>query len=140
MNLIEQLKYDLDKNDLIVIFDTRTESVKSFYQLFCQKGIHRITNEHDGKSEQEGKRAPAILVITCDEEAGKSVDGISEVRLISDDRMEALLLTYYLYEFTDRIIVLSERTQFSGLMNYYTGGLLTYEQMVDAVFYGYITS
>lgn len=132
MHIIEQLMKNIDSYDLIVIFDTRTDHIRSLYKQFCMEGIHFKSNEVNKKKQ------PGILVAACTEEPCKDMKGISELRLISEEQMEELQSVFLLYEFTDKIVFLSEREQFASLVNYFTSGLLTYRQLMGAIFHGYI--
>ncbi len=62
--------------------------------------------------------------------------GYDNTRLLARAEMEELLSLYRLYEFSDKVTVISETTQYGGLINYVKNGLFTPEEMVDAILYG----
>lgn len=54
-----------------------------------------------------------------------------DVEIVTD---KAMIELYYLYEFSDRFIVLSESEQYGSVWNYVKGGLITFEDAMDALF------
>ena len=52
---------------------------------------------------------------------------------ISFEEMEEILNLYRMYEFSDKITVLSEDIQYANMINYVKAGLLTPEEMVEAL-------
>lgn len=57
------------------------------------------------------------------------------VRYISRYEMEEILDMYRLYDFSDKFTVISESSQFGSLFNYLKTGVLTKEEMAEALLY-----
>ena len=54
---------------------------------------------------------------------------------ISQKELEELRELYQLYDFSDKIIFISDSTQYGTLFNYVKTGILTEQEMVDALLY-----
>ena len=48
--------------------------------------------------------------------------------------MRDILRLYQMYEFTDKIIVISDNYQYPNMFNYIRQGILTEDELVDALF------
>ena len=57
------------------------------------------------------------------------------IRYISRYEMEEILDMYRLYDFSDKFTVISESSQFGSLFNYLKTGVLTKEEMAEALLY-----
>ena len=53
-------------------------------------------------------------------------------RLVQDD-MNEIISIYHMYDFCDRITIVTDGLQYGNLYNYVRNGLLTKEEMVDAL-------
>lgn len=72
-----------------------------------------------------------------DVEIWHSLDDFAEkgsLRHITQKQVEEILEIYRLYEFSDRVSLVSKSPQHGGLFHYVENGLLTTEEMVDAIF------
>lgn len=56
-------------------------------------------------------------------------------RILSVDEMFELLLLYRMYEFTDKIIIVSDVSYCPGMLNYVRQGLLSKEEMAEALLF-----
>lgn len=56
------------------------------------------------------------------------------IQVISSDEMRDILRLYQMYEFTDKIIVISDNYQYPNMFNYIRQGILTEDELVDALF------
>lgn len=65
----------------------------------------------------------------------ESFTGSGYARYIRAEQMEKVLEIYRMYDFSDKISVFSQSLQYGSLCNYVKNGLLTSEEMVDAVLY-----
>ena len=57
------------------------------------------------------------------------------LKYISESQMNELLNIIYLYDFSDKVIVISDSSQYGGLLNYVKTGLLTKRELIDALLY-----
>ena len=55
------------------------------------------------------------------------------LKSIPSEDMNDILHFYRLYDFSDKITVISESSQYGSLFNYVRNGILTPEEMVDAI-------
>ena len=72
------------------------------------------------------------VVVVCVE---KDLNQNEYIQVISDDEMHDILRYYQLYEFTDKMIVISDNPQYPSMFNYIQQGLLTEYELVDARLY-----
>ena len=57
-------------------------------------------------------------------------------RAVSKREMDDVLELYHLYDFSDRVFVISDTEQYGSLLNYMKNVISTREEMVDAILYG----
>lgn len=57
------------------------------------------------------------------------------VKHIEKKDMDVMIEIYHMYEFADRIIVISDTRQYGSLFNYVKTGILTKQEMMDALLY-----
>lgn len=112
---IEQNLYD---NHYIVILDGFSEELRK--DLLSE--IFKYTESMEDKSQNFDFRF-----------------GHYEFTVLSDEEKQNYLKQYYLYEFTDKIIYISDRDQFGSLFNYVKTGLLSYDEMASAIILGNTT-
>lgn len=74
---------------------------------------------------------PANVILVTDNQTKTG----TSIRNVSEDFMSGLLDCYYLYEFTDKIIVLSDVSFCPGIKNYVSNGILTEEEMINSLLY-----
>ena len=82
---------------------------------------------YDGKNFRDTDKKILILSEREDAAAGKT-----EWRRVSVNVAEEILKLYYLYEFSNRIVVVEHGQIFGSLLNYIAAGLLTGKEMVEA--------
>ncbi len=58
------------------------------------------------------------------------------VKVIQRNEMDEILKLYRLYDFSDKVTVISNSDQYGSLFNYVKNELLTKEEMVEALLYG----
>ena len=63
-----------------------------------------------------------------------------ELVCLSNENMFELLGKYRMYDFSDKILVISDTDQYGCLLNYVKTGFLTKQEMVDALLYNLKTS
>lgn len=72
-------------------------------------------------------------------EIWRSVDAKSGdfefLKMITKVQMKELLDLYWLYDFSDRVTVIAESGQYGSLFNYIINGILSFEEVVDAILY-----
>jgi|GEM_PF-6645109 len=73
--------------------------------------------------------------IITDIRKDKTIDFFEFEDLILSDGDENFKKYYRLYEYTDDLTVLSDDTKYPGILNFVKTGILTKEEMIDALFY-----
>ena len=63
------------------------------------------------------------------------IKNLRNMEFWSYQEMEEFVALYYTYEFSDRITLISDSGQYSGLLNYLLTGLLTEEEFCRALLY-----
>jgi hypothetical protein len=81
--------------------------------------------------ESVSKESPAEVVVVTDEKT----EADASVMNVSREFMSALLEYYYLYEFTDKIIVFSKYSFCPDIKNYISSGILTEDELVKSILY-----
>ena len=75
------------------------------------------------------------IVMVCDEKDFNQAKENEYIQEVSGAEMHDILRYYLLYEFTDKMIVISDNLQYPSMFNYIQQGLLTEEELVDALLY-----
>ena len=60
---------------------------------------------------------------------------INNIKLITSKDIKDIMAIYHLYEFTDKLLVLSENFSYPVLLNYVLQGILTEQEMIEAFIY-----
>lgn len=71
-------------------------------------------------------------------EIWQSIDEKSDSELsiyVSKDVVEKAVNMYHMYDFSDKVFVISDSDQYGSLFNYVKTGILTAQEMVDALLY-----
>lgn len=112
--IICQLEKQINDGKRLLIFDCQDVG---FFLLFCEeiekRNLSNIEIWH------------SLEVLTA--------HGFS--RRITAKQMDEVLEIYRLYDFSDKVVVISEGVQYGSLFSYVRNGILTAEEMVDAILY-----
>lgn len=128
----------------------RIESIKNFNDSKIIKKIEGYIQEYDSVfvlnvrilknktipqeiSKYSGKK---ILLLMKNQEIGNMPEGNIVMRKISDKEYRSIEELYYMYEFSDRIHLLTDSTQYGSLDNYILNGILTEEEAFAALMLG----
>jgi hypothetical protein len=74
------------------------------------------------------KRPANVILLTTDQ-----TETDTSIMHVSDAFMSGLLDCYYLYEFTDKIIVLSDDLFCPSIKSYVSQGILTEEELINSI-------
>jgi hypothetical protein len=77
------------------------------------------------------KESKSEVIVVTDEETETD----ASIMKVSKDFMSALLEYYYLYEFTDKIIIISDYCFCPNIKNYISSGILTADELVKSILY-----
>lgn len=114
--IICELEEELKNNDKVIIYYLENEE-------FLEKIVKKLENK------QSNIRIWSVLRI-------KKIN--RNIRIISYKEAEEILRLFYLYEFTNRLIMFTESSGYPNIMNYVEQGIMTEEQVIDALFYKYL--
>lgn len=65
------------------------------------------------------------------ENINKALNGKAVIRDLNDEEKNL----YYLYEYSDKIQVITSNPQYPSMLNYIKTGILTEAEMIEALFY-----
>lgn len=126
--MVEELKEDIDKYNKIIIWHI---SSVPMWQLF--KDFYRLMIENDYQN--------ILCIYTTDlnYEDEREIISDSKQRIIVEkpekQQMNEVMEIYHMYEFTDKIHIVSENLQYPNMLNYVTTGMLTEEEFYKALLY-----
>lgn len=117
--------------------DFKSEELREFGNVIVEKHIItivktqnidliRILLKHITRNQLE------YVLVWCDKDLKLEDERLT---FLSQFLMDKLLEIYRLYDFSDKITVVSESNQYGTLLNYVKTGILTMEEMVDALLY-----
>lgn len=113
----------MDKRMYLNINDKKAIIIYNVKNLSLIKKIkNKITNNTDG------------VEIYVDKNLKQARDN-KYIQVISSSEMLDILRLYQLYEFTDKIIVISDDCQYPNMFNYIQQGILSEDELVDALLY-----
>ncbi len=111
---------DLDKFDMILAFFCGEMNRKEWAKQFVRS--------------RELKRTSKKILILSDTEFSYTDSSNYIYRKIGRDEAKEIENLYRMYEFSDRIIMLSESPQYGGLVNYVKTGVMTMEEVIRSFF------
>ncbi len=112
--IIEKLNASINLGKIIIVFDL--DSLDYLQLLLSRLVLQNITNVEIWQAIEE-----------------KSSSQIS--KYVSKEVVDNTIKIYRMYDFSDKIMVLSNSEQYGSLLNYVKNGILTMEEMVDALLY-----
>jgi len=116
--IIKKIEDYIQEYDSVFVLNTRVLKNKTIPQGF---------------SEYSGKK---ILLLTKNWEIDNVPKGNIDMLRISDEEYCTIEEMYYMYEFSDRIHLLTDSTQYGSLDNYILNGILTEEEVFAALMLG----
>lgn len=119
MAITEDIAGDLKKFDSVLMIVDGDGDAEGLSQIFC-------------KSKALEKTSKKVLILSAADIALAGHDGC-EYRRINDEDQSAILQLYAMYDFSNRFQVLSDNSQYGGLLNYVKTGLMTIEEVFRAI-------
>lgn len=116
--IIKKIENYIQEYDSVFVLNTRILKNKTIFQ---------------GISKYSGKK---ILLLTKSQEIDDVPKGSIDILRISDKEYCSIEELYYMYEFSDRIHLLTDSTQYGSLDNYILNGMLTEEEAFTALMMG----
>lgn len=117
--LIAKLESDMERYDRIVLVCGRDVLLSRTAELLCHL-------------QEENPQEKRLLLLSPDVPCEAGENGIP-VQRISHAETQMLCRLYDMYEFSDRFHILSREEQYGGLLNFVDTGLLSAEEMLDAL-------
>ncbi len=111
-SIIAMLESALNKKNRIIIFDV--EECESIF-LEIVKSVDPTCTEiwHSMQIESEN----------------------DSVKYLRPEYLKEILNIYRLYDFSDKVTIISENSQYGSLFNYVKNGILTVEEMAEAILF-----
>lgn len=113
--IIMELEGDLKQYDFVLLCVPDDEG--NVLQLLCESGIFKNTGTNFKVY------VPTSFNIHVNENS----------RVISEQEMDCILEYYRMYEFSNRFKVLEDSEQYGGFINYLRNGILTEEEVFEAI-------
>lgn len=128
------LEKALAKYDRIILIDGRYMGDRSVHVEDAMEQFKNLLQELTAMREIEKR---ILILMAGDKEESHSwnrgIDFSNIVWLsVTEDEMSAALKLYHLYEFSNRILVISSSTCTGSLLNYASTGVLTVKEALDA--------
>lgn len=102
----------INNSQCVIVYDLNSLSL-------LEKIVNRVTAQTDNKVE----------IWTCNNNYSKE----KVVHQISQDEMNIIRELCYLYEFTDKLLLLDDNTIFPSINNYLEHEIVTESEIIDAV-------
>ena len=126
--MINELKEYIEKYDKIIIWHIPSVPM---WQLF--KCFYRLMIENDYQN--------ILCIYTTDLDYEDEREILSDfnqriiVKKLEKQQMNEVMKIYHMYEFTDKMHIVSENLQYPSILNYLTTGMLTDEEFYKALLY-----
>ena len=117
MDIREKISELLYRYDKIIVMNCACEPVETLYEKWKQADAC----EEGGKVLLVIRKAPVIKLAWA------------EVCSVSDELYESFLKLYYTYEFSNRILLLNQNSQFPSLINLYLAGMLSERDFLKVI-------
>lgn len=115
--IVEDLQSYLEKEDMVILIDINGANLLT--EILCMSEAIRIS----------WKRAAILSTVNFPVKPGKHI-----YRTISEEEMRMLLNIYLSYEASDKLFLFSYSKNYGSLWNYVNNGLISEEEMVEALF------
>lgn len=113
--IINDIEGYINEYDCILIFDVREFEIHQLFSAFCESEALRQTDKK-------------VMVMA----AADAVPVNGQYRKITQEEYESIYEIYSMYEFSDRIQIISQNSQYASMLNYIKTGILTMEEMFEA--------
>ena len=110
--IVEKIEKELNRGTKIIVYDLDDENL-----------LRKICDEIKCRSQ-------ILIWTTC------KFDNPGEcIEHIDGTSMRSIMSLYNLYDFSDKVVVISDSTQYGSLFNYVNTGVLSSDEMVKALLY-----
>ncbi len=114
-----KIEQAIETYEKIFLFNCRDKQIAKLAEDFCRNiSCKNLTRK--------------ILVMS---NAGFPDEKITDYKQLSEEEYNHLYKLYSMYEFSDRVQIITEESQYGSLQNYVKTGLLTEEEMFEALLY-----
>lgn len=114
--IISDIEGYINEYDCILVFDVREFEIHQIFSAFC-------------KSEALKRTDKKVMIMATAADAAP-VNG--QYRKITQEEYESIYEIYSMYEFSDRIQIISKNNQYASMLNYIKTEILTMEEMFEA--------
>lgn len=116
--IIRKLEYIIEQFDKVLFFSGSTETIFNLTKTFCQSSVVKFTD----------KKVLVLFTkqIPCDN------DNIVFAQ-ISKEEAKQLANLYFMYEFSNKFILVSERKSYATLFSFVDTGIISIEEAFQAL-------
>lgn len=115
--IVARLQRYLNKEDMVILIDT--DGSNPLTEILCRSEI----------PEKSWKRAVILSAANFPRKPGRH-----SYQTVSEKEMNMLLKLYRLYEASDKLFLLSDSKNYGSIWNYVNSGLISEEEMLEALF------
>lgn len=125
--MVERLEKCIEEYDRILIWNICSVKIWDMFLEFCNSDVFDNCKE----------KILLAYVITIEHQDDSintnSADENLEIRKLTGQEYSDILDLYLMYEFSDRVRIISGSSQYAGMMNYVDTGLLTQKELFMAL-------
>lgn len=119
MSEIKKWEKYLEEYSSIIIFDDRNEDVSKYKLAFLESKLESCYQKQ-------------ILIMGLKDETDVAERGY---KVITKQEYNFILQLYRMYEFSDRLKIISPSLQFGSMLNYLSTGIISMEEYFEALLY-----
>lgn len=114
-SLIKEIEKNIEQYDRILIFDSNSKNIEELLKQFLKsKALHNTDKK--------------VLIYGYSENVRKE-----QYRVITRSEYNDIIDLYYLYEFSDKIKVISDSAQYASMLNYLSNDIISQEEYFEAL-------
>lgn len=127
--MVERLEKCMEEYDRILIWNISSVKIRDMFLEFCNSDVFDNCKE-------KILLAYVIHIEHQDDnmDTNTAVENL-EIRKLTRQEYSDILNLYLMYEFSDRVHIISESSQYAGMMNYVYTGMLTEKELFAALLY-----
>lgn len=116
---IEKLEKYLEEYERIFVFDDRNEEINKYKLAFLESKLESCVQKQ-------------IVIMGLKDDASVAEKGY---KVITKQEYNFILQLYRMYEFSDKLRIISFSLQFGSMLNYLSTGIISQEEYFEALLY-----
>ncbi len=114
-SFIKEIEKNIEQYDRILIFDSNNKNLEELLNQFLKS---KVLHNADKK----------VIIYGYSENIQNE-----QYRVIARSEYEDIISLYYLYEFSDKIMVISDSAQYASMRNYLSNNIISQEEYFEAL-------